>query len=83
MDLEAEILARIRASKVWDKDAKASDFQIKAGDNGIVLINLKTGRAYLIYDDASRLHDLEDLVPGLVQQIERENADNLPDYLKD
>ena len=61
MDLDEEILARIQASKLWDKTSNASDFQIKVGENGTVLINLKTGRAQLLYDDQSELHDLEEL----------------------
>jgi hypothetical protein len=63
MDLEDEILSRIRAAKAWNKDAKLSDFQIRAEENGSVLVNLKTSRAQLIYDDDSKLHDLEDLYP--------------------
>jgi len=36
-----------------------SKFQLKAAENGSILINLKTRRAQLIYDDESELHDLE------------------------
>jgi hypothetical protein len=61
MELENEILARIRAAKSLDTSVKQEDFQIRVGENGTVLINLKTGRAQLIYDDESRLHDLADL----------------------
>ena len=63
MDIDQEILARIRAAKAWDKDAKLEDFQIKAAGNGYVLINLKSRRAQLIYDELSELHDLEQLFP--------------------
>ena len=63
MDIDQEILARIRAAKAWDKDAKLEDFQIKAAGNGYVLINLKSRRAQLIYDEFSELHDLEQLFP--------------------
>lgn len=63
MDIDEEIKARVRAAKVWDKDAKLEDFQIEAVKNGYVLINLKTGRAQLIYDEFSELHDLEELFP--------------------
>lgn len=63
MDLDREILARIQAAKAWDKDAKLEDFQIKAAENGYVLINLKSRRAQLIYDEFSELHDLEQLFP--------------------
>jgi hypothetical protein len=61
MELEEEILARIRAAKSWDTDAKPGDFQLKAAENGVVLVNLKTSRAQLIYDDTSELNDLEQL----------------------
>jgi hypothetical protein len=61
MDLDDEILSRIRAAKVWDKDSKLVDFQVRVGENGSVLVNLKSSRAQLIYDDDSTLHDLEDL----------------------
>jgi hypothetical protein len=44
MELGDEILARVRAAKAWDKDSKLSDFQLKAAENGSVLINLKTRR---------------------------------------
>ena len=66
MNIEDEILARIRAAKAWDKGAMLGNFQIRAAENGYVLINLKTGRAQLIYDEMSELHDLEQLFPGLV-----------------
>ena len=61
MNLDKEILARIKAAKAWDKNSTLNDFQIKASENGSVLINLKTRRAQLIYDDESELHDLDDL----------------------
>jgi hypothetical protein len=59
--LDDEILARIRAAKVWDKDSKLEDFQIRGYGNGLVLFNLKTRRAQLLYDDDSKLHDWKDL----------------------
>jgi len=62
MELEEEILARVRAAKAWDKKAKLTDFQLKAAENGSVLINLKTRRAQLLYDDESDLHDLEQVL---------------------
>lgn len=62
MELEEEILARVRAAKAWDKNAKLDDFQLKAAENGSILINLKTRRAQLIYDDESELHDLEQVL---------------------
>jgi hypothetical protein len=65
MELDDEIMARIRAAKAWDKDAKVEDFQIKAGTNGLVLINLKTRRAQLIYDEFSELNDWKELFPDL------------------
>ena len=61
MELEDEILTRIRSAKVGTRAAELTDFQFRAGENGSVLINLKTGRAQLIYDEDSNLHDLEDL----------------------
>lgn len=66
MDINDEISARIRAATAWEKNAQLEDFQVKAAGNGYVLINLKTGRAQLIYDDSSELHDLEQLFPKLV-----------------
>ncbi|HEX4636762.1 MAG TPA: hypothetical protein VH189_11310 [Rhizomicrobium sp.] len=63
MDIDEEITARIRAAKVWDKNARLEDFQLKAAENGFVLINLKTRRAQLIYDEDSELTDLEKLFP--------------------
>jgi hypothetical protein len=63
MVIDEEILARIRAAKVWDKDARLEDFQVRAEENGFVLINLKTRRAQLLYDDDSELSDLEQLFP--------------------
>jgi hypothetical protein len=71
MELEDEILARIRAAKSLDASVKEEDFQIRAGENGTVLINLKTGRAQLIYDDESKLHDLADLSIPSDQEHER------------
>jgi hypothetical protein len=66
VSLDDEIMARLRASKSWDKDSKPEDFQIKAGENGLVLINLKTRRAQLIYDEDSELRDLKELFPNLM-----------------
>ena len=63
MDIDEEIKARIRAAKSWDKDAKFEDFQIRVAENGYVLINLRTGRGQLIYDEFSELHDVEQLYP--------------------
>jgi hypothetical protein len=61
MDLDQELLARIRAAASLKPGVKVRDFQVRAGENGSVLINLKTGKAELVYDDDSDLHDLEDL----------------------
>jgi hypothetical protein len=63
MELDDEIVARIRAAKAWDRDAKLGDFQFRAFENGSVLVNIKTGKAQLIYDDESVLRDLDDLLP--------------------
>ena len=56
---------RINAAKAWDKDSKPEDFQIKAAANGYVLINLKTRRAHLMYDDDSDLSYLKRVFPDL------------------
>ena len=66
MVLNDEILSRIRAAKVWDKDSKLEDFQIRVHENGLVLINLKTRRAQLLYDEDSELHDWRELFPNVV-----------------
>jgi hypothetical protein len=66
MSLNNEILARIRAARAWDKDARPEDFQLRAAENGSVLINLKTRRAQLIYDEDSELRDMQELFPNLV-----------------
>jgi hypothetical protein len=63
MDIEEEIRARIRAAKAWDKKARLEDFQVSAAENGFVLINLKTRRAHLIYDEFSELPGLANLFP--------------------
>jgi hypothetical protein len=64
--LDDEILARIRAAKLWDKDSKLEDFQLRAHKNGLVLINLKTRRAQLLYDYDSELSDWDKLFPNVV-----------------
>jgi hypothetical protein len=64
VDLDDEILARIRSAMKLDKRVRASDFQVRAAGNGSVLINRKTGRAQLIYDEDSDLHDVDDLLPA-------------------
>jgi hypothetical protein len=63
MDIEDEIWARIRATKAWDKKARLEDFQVRAAENGFVLINLKTRRAHLIYDEDSELPGLDNILP--------------------
>jgi hypothetical protein len=72
LSLDDEIRARIRAAKVWDKVSSLEDFQIRAHANGLVLINLKTGRAQLLHDEDSELQDWKELFPNLVQLPERE-----------
>ena len=64
MELNDEILSRIRAAKTWDKKAEPGDFQLRVAENGSVLVNLRTGRAQLLYDDDSKLHDIADLFPS-------------------
>ena len=66
VDIDKEIMSRINGAKAWDKDSRAEDFQIKAAANGYVLINLKTRRAQLIYDDDSELGDFRQLFPDLI-----------------
>jgi hypothetical protein len=66
LDLDEEILARIRAARVWDKDSKLEDFQLRAHENGLVLINLKTRCAQLLYDEESDLQDWKQLFPNIV-----------------
>ena len=66
VDIDKEIMARINGAKAWDRDSKPEDFQIRAAENGYVLINLKTRRAQLIYDDDSELNDLRELFPNLI-----------------
>jgi hypothetical protein len=64
MDLDEELRARMRAAASLDPETKPTDFQVRAGLNGTVLINRRTGKAQLVYDDDSELHDLEDLHIG-------------------
>lgn len=52
MTLNEEIEARIERAKVLGKAAAPSDFQVRVAEKGAVLINLKTSRATLIYDDS-------------------------------
>jgi hypothetical protein len=66
VDIDKEIMARINGAKAWDKDSRPEDFQVKAAANGYVLINLKTRRAQLIYDDDSELGDFRQLFPDLI-----------------
>jgi hypothetical protein len=72
LELDEEILARIRAAKVWDKDSKLEDFQIRAHENGLVLINLRTRRAQLLYDEESELHDWKQLFPNGVPPVSQQ-----------
>jgi hypothetical protein len=68
VSLDDEILARIRAAQALDKNIKLEDFQLRVAANGSVLVNLKTRRAYLIYDEFSEMrdtHDLQELFPNL------------------
>lgn len=66
MSLDDQILAHIRADKVWDKGSKPEDYQVRAHPNGIVLVNLKTGRAHLLYDEDSELRDWKELFPNVI-----------------
>ena len=57
LELDEEILARIRAAKVWDKDSKLEDFQIQTHGNGLVLsqFNIYGNPAPILLADAGRL----------------------------
>jgi hypothetical protein len=66
LELDEQIRARIREAKLWDKDSKLEDFQIQMHENGLVLINLKTRRAQLLYDEESELLDWKELFPNVV-----------------
>ena len=57
MDLNQELIARIESACARDKLTTKRDFQIRAGENGTVLINLRTGKADIIFDDDSKLQD--------------------------
>jgi hypothetical protein len=61
VSLDDEILARIHAVQIWDKSTKLEDFQLRVAANGSILVNLKTSRAYVIYDEDSELQELRDL----------------------
>ena len=74
MSLEDEILARIRAAKAWDKDSELQDFQLRVAENGSVLINLKTRRAQLIYDEDSVLQDMQELFPNLITFVKQDSS---------
>ena len=65
MDIDDEIRARVSAARLWDPSAKLGDFQIRATENGYVLINLKTGHAQFIFDESSDLEDLQQLFPNV------------------
>jgi len=62
MDLDEEILARVRAAKALDKEAKLSDFQLDIVEGGAALIHLKTRRVQRIDDDESELSELTWLI---------------------
>lgn len=66
MDIDKEILARVRAAKAWDPSARLEDFQIRATKDCYVLTNLKTGYSESIFDEASSLDDLTLLFPGIL-----------------
>ena len=75
MSLDDEIMARVHAAKAWDKSSKTDDFQLKVSGNGSVLINLKTRRAQLIYDEDSELRDWQELFPDLALLPDRKATD--------
>jgi len=61
MELEEEILARVRAAKALDKDVRLSDFQLDIVEGGAALIHLKTRHVQLIRDDEAELSELNRL----------------------
>ena len=65
MDIVAEILARVNAARDRDPTTTIKDFQIRVANNGYVLINQKTGLAHFIYDEDSKLSDLQQLFPNV------------------
>jgi hypothetical protein len=73
--LDDQIFACIEAAKTWDKDAKLENFQLRVVANDLVLINLKTSRAYVLKDEESDLPDLQEVqerFPDLVLVAERD-----------
>ena len=62
MELEEEILARVRAAKALDKDVRLSDFQLDIVEGGAALIHLKTRHVQLIRDDEAELSELNRLI---------------------
>ena len=65
MDIDAEILARVRAAKAWDPSARLEDFQIRATADGYVLTNLKAGYSQFIFDGSGILDDLTQVFPSI------------------
>ena len=76
MNLDEEILARINAAKSFDSRVEVSDFQLRFGRNGTLLINAKTGKAQLRYDDYSELNDLKELGMGEWQLRDRARSND-------
>jgi hypothetical protein len=75
--LDDQIFACIEAAKILDKDAKLEDFQLRVVANDLVLINLKTSRAYLICDEAGEqpdLRDVQELFPTSVLVPKRDQS---------
>ena len=58
MDLDQEILSRIKSICALDKATTTRDFQIRAGENGSVLINLRTGKAEIIFWPVTRIRKI-------------------------
>jgi hypothetical protein len=61
MSLSDEIKARVRRAKAKDKTIRLSDFQVRAAEKGVALINLKTSKAELIFDDTDPFAPDEDI----------------------
>lgn len=51
MSLTQQIASRIRQAKILGEARGVSDFQLRVTETGVVLTNLRTHRAELLFDD--------------------------------